>query len=98
MYPLKIKKGIKGPAWIMVPLSESMVDRAVFNGIMRKILGKEFCETQEEFERVVRIKDRHEDDVVRLLKESQLLVHDPPLKEELERIEQYMYENWKWLE
>ena len=49
MERLRIKKGVKGPAWIMVPLSESLPDRLLFNEVVSRLYGRD-VETEEELE------------------------------------------------
>lgn len=50
MERLRIRKGLKGPAYIMVLLSESWTDRALFNDVVEKLYGRD-VETLEELKR-----------------------------------------------
>jgi len=89
VYPLQIAKGIVAPAYVMVPLLESEVDRAVFNGIARIVLGKLPVATQEDFDKVVKIKDDAEDLIFHELKGAPS-VHVPPTNSECLAIEEYI--------
>jgi len=95
-YPVRMKKGIKGPAFIIVPISESLVDRAVFNGLVRKSLGKDQMESEDEMKKVIRIKWNNEDQILQLLEQSKIMVHYDPRVDELKAIEEYIFKHFKW--
>ena len=95
-YKLKTKVPVKGPAWIIVPISESLVDRAVFNGCARVVLQKDYIETQEEFDRVADIYWQNVEEFYKLLSESNIQVHSPPTDDECQQIEDYIAEHFKW--
>jgi len=78
-----------------VPISESLVDRAVFNGCARVVLQKDYIESQEEFDRVVDVYWQNVEEFYRLLSESNIQVHDPPTDDECQRIEDYIVKNWR---
>ena len=94
-YKLKTKVPVKGPAWIIVPISESLVDRAVFNGCARVVLQKEYIESQKEFDYVAEIYWNNVDELRRLLLRSMLRVHYPPTDDECQQIEDYIAEHFK---
>jgi len=91
-YKLRIAKGIVGPAYIMVPLSEGDIDRAVFNAVARIVLGKDHVDTQGEFNRVAKIKDESEDEIYKVLEDAPK-VHDPPTLQECRAVEDYVFEH-----
>jgi len=45
---------ITAPAMVMVPISESMLDRILFNDVVERILGHD-VNTQEEMDKIVKI-------------------------------------------
>jgi len=97
VYPVRMKKDLRGPAFFIVPISESPVDRAVFNGIVRSVLGDDsIVETQEQLRKVCRIKYHNESQIVELLARSKLMVHDPPSVGELQAIEDYIAKHFRW--
>lgn len=87
MYELKIEKHVRGNAIDMVPLSESKVDRAVFNGCVNAVLGRN-VKTAEEFEKVIGFKDEREDEIIESLEEFGLI--DVEKENELSMLEKHV--------
>ena len=67
MYLLNCKESFEAPAWIMIPLSESAIDIAVFNGCIQAFLKKDVCDTQEDFDLVWQTKQSYEDVISQVL-------------------------------
>lgn len=92
VYEPKIRKGVRGNAIDMMPLSESMVDRAVFNACIEVVLGRE-VKTNEEFRKVVEWKDTREEEIVEALGEFGLI--DVDKEEDLAKLEKFVEEKLK---
>ena len=71
----------------MIPLSESRVDRAVFNACIEVVLGRE-VQTDEEFEKVSEWKAEREDRIVEALEKFGLI--DVEKEEELVKLEKFV--------
>jgi len=87
MYEPKIRKGVRGSALDMCCLSESMVDRAVFNACTEVVLGRE-VRTDEEFSKVAEWKTEREDRIVEALEKFGLI--DVNKEKELVKLERFV--------
>lgn len=47
MERLAIKDGVPGPAWAIVPISENLADRFLFNDVARIVFGRDCATTDE---------------------------------------------------
>ena len=92
MYEPKIRKDVRGSAMDICCLSESMVDRVVFNACIEVVLGRE-VRTDEEFERVSKWKAEREEKIVEALGKFGLI--DVEKEEELVKLEKFVEEKLK---
>lgn len=83
VYKVRIEKGVMGRAIIMVPISESPVDTAVFNACVEAHLGHD-CRNTKEIEEVYTYWNENE---LRILKVLNDVMIDSLKPEEMKKIE-----------
>lgn len=88
-YPARIAKGVKGPAWIIVPISENEVNRATFNACVRVRLGNRLVNSLAELDDVHEFEVLRERVITKALKSFGLI--DTDSDSDLERLEDHIY-------
>jgi len=88
-YPPRIARGIKGPAWIIIPISENEVNRATFNACVRARLGSKLVNSLAELNDVQEFETLKELTIMKALKSFGPI--DTDKDSDLKRLEDHIY-------